>query len=109
VQTPSLDGAPSGRTDAENYRKLDKKESGKPDKTKATDARRRARLPLPKNTDLLDDPAATAFLGLAPGTLAVWRSTGRYRLPFLKVGRSVRYRRSALEAFLAERTREVTA
>lgn len=54
---------------------------------------------------LLNDPQATAFLSLAPGTLSVWRSTGRYKLPFIKIGRSVRYRRSVLAQFLENRTR----
>ena len=55
--------------------------------------------------ELLDEKAAAAFLDIAPGTLSVWRSTGRYRIPFVKVGRRVRYRRSDLEAWLASRTR----
>lgn len=56
--------------------------------------------------DLLDDHAAAALLDVSPGTLSVWRSTGRYNLPFLKIGRKVRYRRSALEAWMQARTRE---
>ena len=46
---------------------------------------------------------------MAPGTLGVWRSTGRYNLPFLKVGRAVRYRRADLLAWLEKRTRETGA
>ena len=34
-------------------------------------------------------------------TLAVWRCTGRFNLPFVKVGRAVRYRREDVEAFIA--------
>ena len=56
--------------------------------------------------DLLDDKAAAAHLQVSPGTLSVWRSTGRYNLPFLKIGRKVRYRRSDLDAWMAARTRE---
>ena len=56
--------------------------------------------------DLLDDHAAAALLDVSPGTLSVWRSTGRYNLPFLKVGRVVRYRRADLDAWLAARVRE---
>ncbi|MBU1664280.1 MAG: helix-turn-helix domain-containing protein [Gammaproteobacteria bacterium] len=56
--------------------------------------------------DLLDEKAAGDYLTVAPGTLSVWRSTGRYNLPFLKVGRMVRYRRADLDAWLANRTRE---
>lgn len=54
-------------------------------------------------TDLLDEAAAGAMLGVSPGTLSVWRSTGRYSLPFLKVGRKVRYRVSDLNAWLEKR------
>jgi hypothetical protein len=31
-------------------------------------------------------------------TLAVWRGTGRVRLPFIKIGHAIRYRRSELES-----------
>ena len=55
--------------------------------------------------ELLDEKAAAEFLDIAPGTLSVWRSTGRYCIPFVKVGRRVRYRRADLEAWLASRTR----
>lgn len=54
---------------------------------------------------LLDEKAAADFLQLAPGTLSVWRSTGRYKVPFVKVGHLVRYRRDALETWLESRTR----
>ena len=57
-------------------------------------------------TDLLDDKAAAAILDVSPGTLSVWRSTGRYSLPFLKIGRKVRYRRADLDAWLVKRVRE---
>ena len=55
--------------------------------------------------ELLDEKAAAEILQVAPGTLSVWRSTGRYGIPFVKVGRRVRYRRSDLEVWLASRTR----
>lgn len=55
---------------------------------------------------LLNDKAAAALLDVAPGTLSVWRSTGRYALPFLKIGRKVRYRQADLIAWLESRTRE---
>ncbi|MDX9887292.1 helix-turn-helix domain-containing protein [Thauera sp.] len=58
------------------------------------------------SVDLLDEKAAAAFLDLSPGTLSVWRSTGRYRLPFVKIGRKVRYRRADLHAWLSARVRE---
>lgn len=59
--------------------------------------------------DLLDDRAAAAYLDLSPGTLSVWRSTGRYALPFVKIGRKVRYRRADLDAWLERHTRHTGA
>jgi hypothetical protein len=58
------------------------------------------------STNLLDERAAAAMLGVQPRTLSVWRSTGRYKLPFIKVGRSVRYRASHLQAWLDRQTQE---
>lgn len=55
--------------------------------------------------ELLDERQAAQFLSVSPGTLSVWRSTGRYCLPFLKVGRKVRYRRYDLEVWLESRAR----
>ena len=57
-----------------------------------------------KFPELLDERAAAEALGLRPQTLAVWRASQRYDLPYLKVGRSVRYRASDLAAFLTART-----
>ena len=54
--------------------------------------------------DLLDERQAAEAINITPGTLSVWRSTGRYNLPFIKVGRKVRYRRADLEAWLDSRT-----
>jgi hypothetical protein len=56
--------------------------------------------------DFLDENSAAALLDVSPGTLSVWRSTGRYGIPFLKIGRNVRYRRSDLLAWLTSRLRE---
>ena len=53
---------------------------------------------------LLDNAAAAEYLGISAGTLDVWRSTKRYAIPYVKVGRLVKYRQSALDAFLASRT-----
>lgn len=55
--------------------------------------------------DLLDEKQAADFLTVEPGTLSVWRSTGRYAIPYIKVGHLVRYRRTDLLAFLESRTR----
>jgi len=58
----------------------------------------------PQRSQLLTRAEAAEFLGMRPQTLAVWALTGRYNLPCIKVGRSVRYRLSDLEAFLDRRT-----
>lgn len=55
---------------------------------------------------LLNEREAARLLDIAPGTLQVWRSTGRYHLPFVKVGRKVRYRRDDLLAWLDSRARQ---
>ena len=39
--------------------------------------------------------------GISPSTLAVWASTKRYALPYIKIGRRVLYRMSDVEAFMA--------
>lgn len=48
----------------------------------------------------LNRKQAAEYLGVTEGTLAVWASTGRYQLPFIKVGRKVFYRQSDLNAFI---------
>ena len=55
--------------------------------------------------ELLDEQQAANLLTVTSGTLSVWRSTGRYNLPFIKIGRNVRYRRADLEVWLELRTR----
>jgi excisionase family DNA binding protein len=47
---------------------------------------------------------AAQYLGVEIQTLALWRTSGRYGLPFTKVGRLVRYRLEDLEEFAASRT-----
>ncbi|WP_077920560.1 helix-turn-helix domain-containing protein [Spirosoma sp. 209] len=49
---------------------------------------------------LLDRKEAARYLRISPNTLAVWDCTKRYDLKPLKVGRSVRYRRSELDKFI---------
>ncbi len=59
-----------------------------------------------RSSDLLNERAAAEVLDTTPGTLSVWRSTGRYAIPFIKIGSKVRYRRSDLENWLESRTRQ---
>ena len=64
--------------------------------------------PILKNSSsdpLLSPPEAAAYIGVSENTLGVWRCVGRYAIPFIKVGRLVRYRASDLDAWLESRTR----
>ena len=56
-------------------------------------------------TDLLNAKQVSEMLGIQEQTLAHWRMTGRYDLPYIKVGRSVRYKLSDVEKFLLSRTK----
>ena len=50
---------------------------------------------------LLSQAEAAVILGLKNAkTLAVWRCTNKYELPYVKYGRTVRYRRKDLDAFI---------
>ncbi len=57
------------------------------------------------NDELLGYEDGAKFIGIRPGTLQVWVCTGRYGIPYLKVGRLVRFRKSALAAWLQSRER----
>lgn len=57
-----------------------------------------------KNDRLMDPAEVAELLGTTTGTLSVWRCTRRYHLPYVRVGRRVRYRRADVENFIAERT-----
>ena len=59
-------------------------------------------------SDLVSPDPTARILGVKPGTLAVWRSVGRYDLPFVKVGRKVMYRPADIEAFIERRLRNQT-
>lgn len=56
-----------------------------------------------KMTKLLTPDETAERLGILTKTLDVWRCTQRYNLPYVKVGRLVRYRESDLEAFIESR------
>jgi len=48
---------------------------------------------------------ASDLLGLSPGTLQVWRSTGRYNLPYVKIGKKVMYRLYDINQFIENQIR----
>ena len=53
---------------------------------------------------LLTPNQAAEYLGLKPQTLATWRCNARYGLPFIRIGRSVKYRLADVENWLKSRT-----
>lgn len=57
-----------------------------------------------KKPQLLNRGQAAEYISVQPQTLAVWATTGRYGLPFIKVGRKVFYKIDDLNTFLASRT-----
>ena len=57
------------------------------------------------NEPLMNRKAAARYLGFAPNSLAVWACNKRYNLKPIKIGRSVRYRKSELDKFLEENTK----
>ncbi len=56
--------------------------------------------------DLLTEKEAAQILGVQPQSLAVWRLR-REKLPFLKIGRLVRYRREDIERWIVAHTVQV--
>ena len=55
------------------------------------------------SSDLLTRQQAAEFLGVKAQTLAVWATTKRYPLPYVRIGRKVKYRRADLERFIESR------
>ncbi|MBU2766150.1 helix-turn-helix domain-containing protein [Acidithiobacillus ferrivorans] len=51
----------------------------------------------------IDEKKTAEVLGVKVSTLTNWRSTGRYSLPFIRVGRLIRYRVADLAAWIAKR------
>jgi excisionase family DNA binding protein len=53
---------------------------------------------------LLTTKEAEEFLELAEGTLPIWRCKQRHKIPYIKIGRNVRYREDDLLEWLESRT-----
>lgn len=53
---------------------------------------------------LLNEDETAEVLSIKPQTLASWRCRGVHDLAFIKIGRSIRYRRSDIEDFLERNT-----
>lgn len=56
-----------------------------------------------RKTQLVTPRQAAEFLTVKESSLSVWRCTGRYDLPFVKIGGAVRYDLRDLEAFIEAR------
>lgn len=54
--------------------------------------------------NLLGNEAAADYLGVTPRTLEVWRCTKRHAIPYIKVGRLVKYRQADLDNWLTAQT-----
>jgi len=60
-------------------------------------------------SNLLEPTSVANILGVSPGTLSVWRCSGRQNLPFVKVGRKVMYKPEDVQNFIERRTLAHTA
>ena len=54
----------------------------------------------PNYPALLSPKEVETIFGIPRTTQSVWRCTGRHRLPYLKVGRSIKYPTEAFVAWL---------
>ena len=54
--------------------------------------------------NLLSPQAVAELIGVRVETLATWRSTHRQGLPYIRIGRKIRYAEQAVLAWLASRT-----
>lgn len=59
--------------------------------------------------NLIPSTKAAEYLGISNKTLSKWRYTGEHQIPFVKMGRYVKYRISDLDAFIESRTMTQTA
>ena len=53
---------------------------------------------------LLTPAEAAEILGIKVDTLTIWRSTKRYPLPFVRVGRRIKYKAEDVLSFIEART-----
>jgi hypothetical protein len=53
---------------------------------------------------LTDTEGASSLLSIPMATLIKWRSTGEVRIPYVRIGRQIKYRTSDLKAFIETST-----
>lgn len=51
---------------------------------------------------LMDQKSAAAYLGTTVGSLNVWRAQGKYKIPYVRWGHNIRYRKEDLDAWIME-------
>ena len=61
------------------------------------------------NPEMLTRKEAADYLGLSANTLSSWASNGRVKLPFVRLGRAVRYRRRDLDRFITSGATDQTS
>lgn len=59
---------------------------------------------LASDDPLIDVKKAAEQLGVTVSTLEAWRLKRRYNLPYVKIGRCVKYRQSAITKFIESNT-----
>ena len=62
-----------------------------------------------RRAELMDTADAAQHLGVTTRTLEVWRCTKRHAIPYIKVGRLVRYRCKDLDGWLESRIVDAVA
>jgi len=60
---------------------------------------------VPDPCAMLTDDEAACLLGVQPSTLARWRMRGWPNVPYVRMGRIIRYRRGDVDAWIAKQTR----
>ena len=53
---------------------------------------------------ILDTPGASKLMKIPEATLIKWRSTGENNIPYIKIGKTVRYSSAALRAYIERHT-----
>ena len=56
-------------------------------------------------THLMDVQQTANYLGLSVGTIYQWRS--QHKIPYIKVGRKLKFKKDQLDQWLADRTVQV--
>lgn len=49
---------------------------------------------------MLNREDAAKYLGISSSTLANWACTRKFNIPYIRLGKAVRYRKSDLDAFI---------